>query len=190
MCRQGAEASEAIVAFYYGLVCERRAHPQDDMISRLTQVDVARDSGVVKLTDLEIAAFAMMLGGAGAETVTKLIGNAAVTFAAHPDQWRALHDDRSKIPAAFEELLRYEAPSQYQLRYSMLDVTLHETTIPAGSIVMLITGRRRATSALTRMPIDSTSTGSRPGTTSTSDMASIAASALPSHEWKAGSRST
>jgi cytochrome P450 len=110
------------------------------MISRLTQVDVARDGGVVKLTDLEIAAFAMMLGGAGAETVTKLIGNAAVTFAAHPDQWRALHDDRSKIPAAFEELLRYEAPSQYQLRYSMLDVTLHETTIPAGSIVMLING--------------------------------------------------
>jgi len=81
-----------------------------------------------------------MLGGAGAETVTKVIGNAAVTFAAHPDQWRALHDDRSKIPAAFEELLRYEAPSQYQLRYSMLDVTLHETTIPAGSIVMLING--------------------------------------------------
>ena len=137
---EGAEASEAIVAFYFGLVCERRAHPQDDMISRLTQVDVARDGGVVKLTDLEIAAFAMMLGGAGAETVTKVIGNAAVTFAAHPDQWRALHDDRSKIPAAFEELLRYEAPSQYQLRYSMLDVTLHETRIPAGSIVMLING--------------------------------------------------
>src|SRR5262252_7211505 len=39
--REGAEASAAIVAFYYGLVCERRAHPLDDMISRLTQVDVA-----------------------------------------------------------------------------------------------------------------------------------------------------
>jgi cytochrome P450 len=137
---EGTEAAAAIVAFYYGLVCERRAHPQDDMISRLTQVDVVRDDGVVKLTDPEIAAFAMMLGGAGAETVTKLVGNAAVIFAANPDEWRKLRDDRSKIPAAFEELLRYEAPSQYQLRYSTRDVNLHGTTIPAGSIVMLING--------------------------------------------------
>jgi cytochrome P450 len=137
---EGVEAAQAITMFYYELVCERRANPQDDMISRLTQVDVARADGVAKLTDAEIAAFAMMLGGAGAETVVKLIGNAAVTFAANPEQWRKLREDRSKIPGAFEELLRYEAPSQYQLRYSKRDVTLHETTIPAGSIVMLING--------------------------------------------------
>jgi len=137
---EGAEAAQAIGMFYYELVCERRANPQDDMISRLTQVDVIRGDGVAKLTDLEIAVFAMMLGGAGAETVVKLIGTAAVTFAANPDQWRKLREDRSKIPGAFEELLRYEAPSQYQLRYSTRDVTLHGTTIPAGSIVMLING--------------------------------------------------
>src|SRR5260370_11030885 len=125
--------------FYCELVCERRANPQGDMISRLTQVDVVRGDGVAKLTDLEIASFAMMLGGAGAETVVKLVGNAAVTFAANPDQWRQLREDRSKIPGAVDELLRYEAPSQYQLRYSTRDVTLHGSTIPAGSIVMLIT---------------------------------------------------
>lgn len=137
---EGVEAAQAITMFYYELVCERRANPQDDMISRLTQVDVARGDGVAKLTDPEIAAFAMMLGGAGAETVVKLIGNAAVTFAANPEQWRKLREDRSKIPGAFEELLRYEAPSQYQLRYGKRDVTSHGTTIPAGSIVMLING--------------------------------------------------
>jgi len=137
---EGVAAAEAITMFYYELVVERRANPQDDMISRLTQVDVARDDGVAKLTDAEIAAFAMMLGGAGAETVVKLIGNAAVTFAANPDQWRRLGEDRSKIAGAFEELLRYEAPSQYQLRFSTRDVTLHGTTIPAGSVVMLING--------------------------------------------------
>ncbi len=136
----GVEAAEAITMFYYELVVERRANPQDDMISRLTQVDVARDDGVAKLTDAEIAAFAMLLGGAGAETVVKLVGNAAVTFAANPEQWRRLGEDRSKITGAFEELLRYEAPSQYQLRYSTRDVTLHGTTIPAGSVVMLING--------------------------------------------------
>jgi cytochrome P450 len=137
---EGVEAAEAITMFYYELVLERRARPQDDMISRLTEVDVARGDDIAKLTDVEIAAFAMMLGGAGAETVVKLIGNAAVTFAANPDQWRKLGEDRSKIPSAFEELLRYEAPSQYQLRYSKRDVTLHGVTIPAGSIVMLING--------------------------------------------------
>ena len=156
--QEGAEAAQAVTMFYYELVCERRAHPQDDMISRLTQVDVARGDGVAKLTDAEIAAFAMMLGGAGAETVVELIGNAAVTFAVHPDQWRTLRDDRSKIPNAFEELLRYEAPSQYQLRYSTCDVTLHGTTIPANSIVMLINGSatrdERAFAAADRFDID------------------------------------
>ena len=137
---EGAEAARAIHMFYYELVRERRANSQDDMISRLTQVDVGRDGGLEKLTDIEIAGFAMMLGGAGAETVTKLIGSAAVTFAHHPDQWQNLRKDGSKIPFAFEELLRYEAPSQYQLRYSTRDVTLHGTTIPAGSVVMLING--------------------------------------------------
>ncbi len=138
--RESVEAATAVGIFYYKLVRERRANPQDDMISRLTQVDVIRGDGVAKLTDVEIAGFALMLGGAGAETVTKLVGNAAVTFARNPDQWRKLREDRSKIPSAFEELLRYEAPSQYQLRYSTRDVTLHGTTIPAGSVVMLING--------------------------------------------------
>ncbi|MGO9044154.1 MAG: cytochrome P450 [Mycobacterium sp.] len=137
---EGVEAIMAAFMFYYDLVQERRANPQDDMISRLTQVDVSRDDGVAKLTDMEIAGFVSMLGGAGAETVTKLVGNAAVTFAHNPGEWRKLREDRSKIPVAFEELLRYEAPTQYQLRYSTREMTLHGTTIPAGSVVMLING--------------------------------------------------
>jgi cytochrome P450 len=139
--RPSAESVEAFTAgvmFYFDLVQQRRAEPQDDMISRLTQVDVAHDDGVAKLTDVQIAGFALMLGGAGAETVVKLIGNAAVTFAEHPRAWQRLRADRSKISFAVEELLRYEAPTQYQLRYSTRDVTLHGTTIPAHSVVMLI----------------------------------------------------
>ena len=48
-----------------------------------------------------------LLGGAGAETVTKVVGSAVVVFAQHPDQWQKLLDDRGKIPAAVEEVLRY-----------------------------------------------------------------------------------
>ena len=137
---EGCEASTKTGLYYYDLVQQRRAEPRDDMISRLIETEIERDGQVEKLTDVDITGFATMLGGAGAETVTKLVGNAMVAFADFPDQWRKLLEDRSKIPAAIEELLRYEAPSQYQIRTATRDVTLHGTTIPAGSAVLLVTG--------------------------------------------------
>jgi cytochrome P450 len=137
---EGYQASVATGMYYYDLVKQRRAAPQDDMISRLIETEIERDGHSEKLTDVDITGFATLLGGAGAETVTKLIGNAMVAFADHPDEWRKLRADRSKIPAAIEELLRYEAPSQYQVRVNTRDVVAHGTTIPAGSAVLLITG--------------------------------------------------
>ena len=138
--KRGYEASVNTGLYYYDLVQQRRAKPQDDMISRLIETEIERDGVVEKLTDVDITGFATMLGGAGAETVTKLVGNAMVAFADFPDQWRKLVEDRSKIPAAVEELLRYEAPSQYQVRTATRDVTYHGATIPAGSAVLLVTG--------------------------------------------------
>jgi len=136
---EGYQASVATGMYYYDLVQKRRAAPQDDMISRLIETEIERDGKIEKLSDVDITGFATMLGGAGAETVTKLIGNAVVAFADYPDQWQKLRADRSKVPAAIEELLRYEAPSQYQVRVATRDVTLHGATIPEGSAVLLIT---------------------------------------------------
>jgi cytochrome P450 len=138
--KEGLEANMLAGAYYYNLIQERRAQPQDDMISRLVETEIVEDGEIRKLDDVEIAGFASLLGGAGAETVTKLIGNAAAVFGENPDQWQKLQEDRSKIPAAFEELLRYEGPSQYNVRCAMRDVQLHGTTIPAGSTVVLING--------------------------------------------------
>lgn len=138
--KRGYQASVNTGLYYYDLVQQRRARPEDDMISRLIETEIERDGVVEKLTDVDITGFATMLGGAGAETVTKLVGNAIVAFADFPDQWRKLRDDRSKIPAAVEELLRYEAPSQYQVRTATRDVTYYGTTIPAGGAVLLVTG--------------------------------------------------
>lgn len=138
--KRGYQASVSTGLYYYDLVQQRRAHPEDDMISRLIETEIERDGMVEKLTDVDITGFATMLGGAGAETVTKLVGNAMVAFADFPDQWRKLRDNRSKIPAAVEELLRYEAPSQYQVRTATRDVMYYGTTIPAGSAVLLVTG--------------------------------------------------
>ena len=137
------ESMEAVMksgAYYYELIQERRKKPQDDMISRLIETEVTEDGETRRLDDIEITGFCTMLGGAGAETVTKLVGNAVVVFADNPDQWRMLQEDRSKIPAAFEELLRYEGPSQYQIRTPTRDVTMYDETIPEGAPVLLING--------------------------------------------------
>ena len=109
------------------------------MFSRLVQAEIEREDGQKEsLDDFEIAGFATLLGGAGAETVTKLIGNAAVTFAQNPDQWQKLLDDRSKVPAAVEELLRYDGPVQYNVRYTLREARVHGVTIPAGKPVFLM----------------------------------------------------
>lgn len=127
--------------FYFDLVAKRRSDPQDDLFSKLVQAELERENGEMdKLDDLEIAAFASLLGGAGAETVTKLVGNAVYLFGKHQDQWQELQEDRNKISRAVEELLRYEAPSQYNVRRNMRDVHLHDMTIPEGSPVFLIGG--------------------------------------------------
>lgn len=134
-------SSTEMFLYYQTLVTQRRAEPGDDLLSRLIGAEMERENGEsTPLTDTEIVLFSMLLGGAGAETVAKLLGNAAVVFAQFPDQWEKLLQDRSKLPLAVEELLRYEAPAQYNLRYTLRDVTLHGVTIPAGSPTFLVAG--------------------------------------------------
>ncbi|WP_319436794.1 cytochrome P450 [Mycobacterium sp. RTGN5] len=135
----GMQANIDTAMYYYGLVQERRENPQDDMISRLIAAEIPDDDGNLRrLDDIEICGFATLLGGAGAETVTKLMGTAAVNFARFPEQWQKLLDDRDKVGAAVEELLRYEGPVQYNVRYTLREATLPSGTIPAGKPVFLL----------------------------------------------------
>jgi cytochrome P450 len=138
------ESRSAIVEIgmrFFELAGEKRAHPADDMLTRLTQAEVeSEDGGTTRLDDVEIAGFGTLICAAGAETVTKLVGNAIVLFEQNPDQWRLVLDDPGLIPAAVEETLRYHPPSQYQGRFCRHDVELHGTTIPARSPVLLLTG--------------------------------------------------
>jgi cytochrome P450 len=130
MSEENLQANMDAGVYYYGLVQERRENPQDDMISRLIAAEIPGEDGEMRrLDDVEITGFVALLGGAGAETVTKLVGSAVVEFARHPEQWQMLLDDRSLVPAAVEELLRYVGPVQYNVRY-----TLKETEVPSGTI--------------------------------------------------------
>jgi cytochrome P450 len=135
----GMQANIDTAMYYFGLVQERRANPQDDMLSKLIAAEIPGDDGQSrKLDDIEICGFATLLGGAGAETVTKLVGSAAVLFARHPDQWQKLQEDRSKVPGAVEELLRYEGPVQYNVRWTLKEAHVGGGTIPAGKPVFLM----------------------------------------------------
>jgi cytochrome P450 len=135
----GIKANIDTAMYYFGLVQERREVPQDDMISRLIAAEIPSDDGQLrKLDDIEITGFATLLGGAGAETVTKLVGSAAVIFGRNPDQWQRLHNDRNKVPAAVEELLRYEGPVQYNVRYTLKEAHVSGGTIPAGKPVFVM----------------------------------------------------
>ena len=127
--------------YFYALVADKRVHPADDMLSHLAQVEVDRGDGeMTSLTDVEIAGFATLLGGAGAETVTKLVGNAVVLFARNPGERRKVLDDPGKVAPTVEEILRYWPPSQYQGRFSVRDSDFRGQTLPAGYPVLLVTG--------------------------------------------------
>ncbi|MGZ4705206.1 MAG: cytochrome P450 [Acidimicrobiales bacterium] len=138
---EGTAAMIELGTYMYSLAASKRAEPGHDMLSDLVACEVDDgEGGTTRLNDVEIAGFATLLGGAGAETVTKLLGNAFVLFARNPDQYRKVVDDPSRIPAAVEEILRILPPSQYQGRYSAQDSTWHGETIPAGHPVLLVTG--------------------------------------------------
>jgi cytochrome P450 len=136
-----ATASFAVTSYLADLLAKRLDDPRDDMISALGHAEVTDDEGVVRrLSAQEAATFAMLLFVAGTETVARLLGNAAVVLADHPDERTELANDPDLIPNAIEELLRLEAPSPVQGRWTMKDVTLHGVTIPKDSKVLLLTG--------------------------------------------------
>src|SRR5205823_13186435 len=116
-------------------------NPRDDLLTGLVQAELAQDGdGSRRLTNEEAGGFANLLVSAGTETVARLLGWTAVVLAANPDQRSELAADPSLIPRAVEELLRYEAPSPVQGRWTSRDVELHDTVIPASSKVLLLTG--------------------------------------------------
>lgn len=137
----GIEASIAMGEYVMALVAERRRRPADDMIGHLLAAEVeGDDGGVERLDDAAVAGFVSLLTAAGAETVTKLVGNGVMTFAEHPGELARLMGDPELAGPAVEEVLRWRAPAQYAGRFCVADWERHGTTIPAGSPVLILTG--------------------------------------------------
>lgn len=119
----------------------RRKNPSEDLMTELLTSRFVDDQGIERtLRDDELLGYIALLAGAGNETTTRLIGWTAYLLDRFPDQRRLLAQDRSLVPNAIEEILRYEAPSPVQARYVMRDVELHGTRVPQGSALLLLNG--------------------------------------------------
>jgi cytochrome P450 len=118
----------------------RYENPSDDLMTELLQAEFEDTTGTRRrLTREEVLGYIGLLAGAGNETTTRLIGWTGKLLADHPDQRAALVADRSLIPGAIEEILRYESPSPVQARYVTADVEHYDTTVPEGSAILLLT---------------------------------------------------
>jgi cytochrome P450 len=117
----------------------RADHPSDDLMTDLLQAEFEDETGAVRrLSREEVLGYVNLIAAAGNETTTRLIGWTGKVLAEHPDQRRQLAEDRSLIPNAIEELLRYESPSPVQARYVTKDVEHHGQSVPAGSAILLL----------------------------------------------------
>jgi cytochrome P450 len=134
-------AQAELYEYLADLMQRRIADPQDDMLSALALAEVTDEHGTVRrLGRDEGGRFASLLFNAGTETVGRLLGNAAVILADHPDQRAELAAAPDLIPGAVEELLRFEAPSPVQGRWTTREVAFHDVVIPQDSKVLLLTG--------------------------------------------------
>jgi cytochrome P450 len=123
-------------AYLGGLAAARREAPGDDVISRLV---AAKERGE-SISDSEILSTVMTFLLGGHETTTALITSGLLSLCRFPNQLERLRTDLSLIPAAAEEILRYESPNQRILRVALEDVELGDKEIKKGQSVMLLLG--------------------------------------------------
>lgn len=136
--KQEAIANGEIFADY---IEWRSRHPSDDLMTALLNAEFEDESGTVRtLTRSEVLTYTQVLAGAGNETTGRLIGWLAKVLAEHPDQRRELVEDRTLLPKAIDETLRFEPTGPHIARYVTRDVEYHGTTIPAGSAALLLVG--------------------------------------------------
>jgi cytochrome P450 len=130
------EASINLIVYYQQMIAERRKKPSDDLTSALLEAEIDGD----RLTDEEILGFMFLMVIAGNETTTKLLANAAFWGHKNPDQLAPVYADLSRVPLWVEETLRYDTSSQILARTLSGDLTLYDTTIPAGDVLLLLPG--------------------------------------------------
>ncbi|MFS8104533.1 cytochrome P450 [Lentzea alba] len=131
---EAGQATMMMAGYLNELIAAKRAEPADDLLTELVHVS---DGGDV-LSQRELVATAVVLLVGGFETTVNLISSGLLALARHPDQVKLLRDDRTLLPGAVEEFLRYETPNNLSSpRYTTEAVRLGDVEIPAGHFVVV-----------------------------------------------------
>ena len=128
------ELEQAALEFYEyarALVEKRRNDPQDDLVSRLVQIEREGD----RLSEEECVHLVLDVMNGGVDTTQSQLAHGIRLLADHPDQWRMLGEDASLAPAAAEEALRFEPVAPFTSRVLQETVEFRDIEFPAGSVV-------------------------------------------------------
>ncbi len=132
------EAIGSMMAYFTDLIDRRRVEPADDTVSHLVAAGVGADGDIAGTLSVLAFTFTMVTGGN--DTTTGMLGGSTQLLHQRPDQRRLLASDPALIRDAVEELLRLTAPVQSLARTVTRDVTIGDTTVPAGRKVLLLYG--------------------------------------------------
>lgn len=133
-----AQAAAAMAAYGTQLIDERKREPGDDLMSLIAHAEVEDATGALRpLSDLELLMFFNLLVVAGSETTRNSIALGMVALIEHPEQLESLRDDRSLMPAAVEEILRWTSATLYNRRTATRATELHGHHIDRGDKVTL-----------------------------------------------------
>ncbi len=126
------EAAVAVFSYAEELAAKRRLAPSQDLVSVLLDAEVEGE----KLDQLELDLFFLLLIVAGNETTRNLMSGAMHAFFDHPEQWELLRQDRSLLPSAVEEMLRYVTPVMHFRRTAEQDIEFGGQDIKEGDKVV------------------------------------------------------
>jgi len=128
---QGAEASAKLGTFFGELLRQKRANPGTDLISHLATVEADGD----RLPDDVLISFLRQLMNAGGDTTYRGTSVLLTALLTHPEQLKAVTEDRNLIPQAIDEALRWEGPVSSTFRYASVDTEIDGVPIKQGTFI-------------------------------------------------------
>jgi cytochrome P450 len=132
----GLNAATELHGYFLNQVEQRRRKLTDDIIGDLVAAEIDGE----KLSDEAIIAFLRLLLPAGLETTYRSSGNLLYLLLTHPEQLAMVDQDRSLIPTAIEEGLRFETPLTMVMRTTTEEVEIGGKTIPSGAQIDMCMG--------------------------------------------------
>src|SRR6201996_8165929 len=132
------DAVGSMMAYFTELIERRRREPEDDTISHLVAAGVGADGDIAGTLSVLAFTFTMVTGGN--DTTTGMLGGSVQLLHQRPDQRRVLAENPDLIADSVDELLRLTSPVQGLTRTATRDVTIGDTTVPAGRRVLLLYG--------------------------------------------------